>query len=498
MLIGHTSTGSVAVIADEGRKYAMYRQDGTWHLRNYADFPNHIVEERKPETELEWMAWYKVHAAEQELLSIHKRCIEEKAFAGELQRLRRRTQQTIDVLDAAVRKYAKDSTVAELRQSMTEKQWNTITTQGTCPRGCDQVLVKILVQRLEAMRKAAQKRRPGRGWKAPYQRTGTMYLIGLRNKLAQARRVAQAKKEQAARKRLEPLNKFLLHVAHRFDKSLYALHNQSQIRLGPGVTGHSQFNRGRWRSTPGAAGVQLIRGRVVLTTVQRGGKCFAFKMPANWRKAAVGVAHPLGLFCVASKEYPGFYENWGFDTPAQITAVPIAKRPLKDMPHHARMLPACWRILGYSYKGVRVPENVMQRKYAPKYILEEANQEVRRVMIELLTPEILESSGILKVLHRDDFGTLFTAGLPVDAYDLKQHSYGALAYKRSNMPATHDFGMSKDSLTFFVKVVNSTAEPDGSFKDYYLQVPPFVSTAKAAVAWTFGLAEESYQPTFES
>ena len=43
-----------------------------------------------------------------------------------------------------------------------------------------------------------------------------------------------------------------------------------------------------------------------------------------------------------------------------------------------------------------------------------------------------------------------------------------------------------------VKVVNSTAEPDGSFKDYYLRVPPAITKARDAVAWTFDVSPEEY------
>ena len=49
-----------------------------------------------------------------------------------------------------------------------------------------------------------------------------------------------------------------------------------------------------------------------------------------------------------------------------------------------------------------------------------------------------------------------------------------------------------------VKVVNATANPDGSFKDYWLQVPPDVQTARAAVAWTFDVPESEYLLTLAS
>jgi len=47
-------------------------------------------------------------------------------------------------------------------------------------------------------------------------------------------------------------------------------------------------------------------------------------------------------------------------------------------------------------------------------------------------------------------------------------------------------------------VKNSTAEPDGSFKTYYLRVPPHTKTAREAVAWTFAVETDQYRPTIET
>jgi hypothetical protein len=49
-----------------------------------------------------------------------------------------------------------------------------------------------------------------------------------------------------------------------------------------------------------------------------------------------------------------------------------------------------------------------------------------------------------------------------------------------------------------VRVVNSTAEPDGTFKPYWLRVPPATATAHAGVAWTFGLSGLRYGPAVET
>jgi hypothetical protein len=49
-----------------------------------------------------------------------------------------------------------------------------------------------------------------------------------------------------------------------------------------------------------------------------------------------------------------------------------------------------------------------------------------------------------------------------------------------------------------VEVLNSTPEPDGTRKTYFLRVPPNLRTAREAVAWTFGLAGSQYRPERET
>jgi hypothetical protein len=51
-----------------------------------------------------------------------------------------------------------------------------------------------------------------------------------------------------------------------------------------------------------------------------------------------------------------------------------------------------------------------------------------------------------------------------------------------------------DEPLVMVEVVNATPEPDGTRRTYFLRVPPSTRTARAGVAWTFGLTEEEYRP----
>jgi hypothetical protein len=124
----------------------------------------------------------------------------------------------------------------------------------------------------------------------------------------------------------------------------------------------------------------------------------------------------------------------------------------------------------YYWHGVEVPSFVVTRPdwITIRHIETETNAEVRRVMIERYGQErFLADAGAVEI-HRDDFGTLFRKDLP------------------------------NDEPIVMVKVVNSTAEPDGSFKDYFLRVPPQITTAREAVAWTFDLPKEGYRPLLQT
>ena len=124
----------------------------------------------------------------------------------------------------------------------------------------------------------------------------------------------------------------------------------------------------------------------------------------------------------------------------------------------------------YFVHGVMVPAFVVVRPdwITAKHIQQETNVEVRRVMIEKMTPEKYLSESGAKPIHSDDFGTLYRTEVPGD-----------------------------EPLTM-VKVVNSTPEPSGVFKDYWLRVPPDMKTARAAVAWTFSMEENEYDPLIQT
>ena len=125
----------------------------------------------------------------------------------------------------------------------------------------------------------------------------------------------------------------------------------------------------------------------------------------------------------------------------------------------------------YAWHGVRVPEWVIKQPelITVEKIDKEENQEIRRVLLERFGEgRYLEESGA-ELIHEDRYGKLY----------------------RKEIPGDEPLEM--------VRVENATPESDGSRKIYYLRVPPNTcKTAHEAVAWTFGLTPEQYQPIIET
>jgi hypothetical protein len=124
----------------------------------------------------------------------------------------------------------------------------------------------------------------------------------------------------------------------------------------------------------------------------------------------------------------------------------------------------------WAWHGVRVPAWVITNpeRISVARIQAEENTELRRVLLERYGfDRYLHDSGAT-VIHADDVGTLYRAEIP------------------------------GDEPLVMVSVLNSTAEPDGSRKPYFLRVPPDITTARQAVAWTFGTDADRYQPVLET
>jgi len=112
----------------------------------------------------------------------------------------------------------------------------------------------------------------------------------------------------------------------------------------------------------------------------------------------------------------------------------------------------------YAIDGILTRKHPV-RRFTKHFIAHSRNAEERRVLIETVgfNNYVDLCNGLM--LQSDGYGELYQfPALPRDDEGLRM-----------------------------VKVVNSTPEPDGTYKDYFLRVPPNMETAEQAVAWTFGI-----------
>ncbi|MFE7773644.1 DUF6745 domain-containing protein [Streptomyces sp. NPDC057445] len=120
----------------------------------------------------------------------------------------------------------------------------------------------------------------------------------------------------------------------------------------------------------------------------------------------------------------------------------------------------------HAWRGMPVPAEFLDGLSAltPERIRGEENAELRRVMLEFYGYDRYLSESDARPVHRDETGVLWRIAL------------------------------ADDEDVVMVEVLNSTPEPDGTHKTYWLRVPPTTRTAKEGVAWTFGLDASAYEP----
>lgn len=118
----------------------------------------------------------------------------------------------------------------------------------------------------------------------------------------------------------------------------------------------------------------------------------------------------------------------------------------------------------HMWKGVQVPEWMIEQPnlITPSFIDRHPDFLLRRCMIEILTPAQYVASGGAIPIARDETGVLW-----------RKQWWNNDAWAA-------------------VEVVNGTAEPDGTYQHYYLQVPPNLRSPREAVAWTYGMTETDY------
>jgi hypothetical protein len=123
------------------------------------------------------------------------------------------------------------------------------------------------------------------------------------------------------------------------------------------------------------------------------------------------------------------------------------------------------------FHGVRMSERQGSDPdfVTPLRIASWANAERRRVGIERIGLEAFLRGLGAELVQQDDFGKLWRTGEEVAG-----EPYVA------------------------VEVTNATAEADGSYRRYFLRVPPETRSAREAVAWSFGMSAREYRVTVET
>ena len=128
----------------------------------------------------------------------------------------------------------------------------------------------------------------------------------------------------------------------------------------------------------------------------------------------------------------------------------------------------------WAVHGVRVPQQVVEAPdtLTVKQIRDEQNSEVRRVMMDRFTAERFMRESEATLVATDDWGKLWSIPNAPDE-------------PRKGVPLV------------MVEMVNSTPEPDGSWKTYYERVMPTAKTPLEALAWQADLPADVYA-TIES
>ncbi|MDW5323238.1 DUF6745 domain-containing protein [Plantactinospora sp. KLBMP9567] len=124
----------------------------------------------------------------------------------------------------------------------------------------------------------------------------------------------------------------------------------------------------------------------------------------------------------------------------------------------------------HAWRGMPIPAGVAAElpTLTVERIRAERNAEVRRVMLEHFGYDRYLRESRTTAVHRDEYGVLWRLNLP------------------------------QDEPLVMVEVVNATPEPDGTRRTYWLRVPPDTRTARAGVAWTFGVEPERYAPLVQT
>jgi len=146
---------------------------------------------------------------------------------------------------------------------------------------------------------------------------------------------------------------------------------------------------------------------------------------------------------------------------------------LHNESHKAIEYPDGWGF--YAIHGIRVPADIIERPQdlTAERVKSERNAELRRIMMQKLGFDRYVSEIGAKLISTDEVGKLWRV---------------------------------EDEAPFHLaEVINSTPEPDGSVKTYFLPMPDRndltgkqMKSCREAIAWSFGLHASEYRPNVQT
>jgi hypothetical protein len=164
--------------------------------------------------------------------------------------------------------------------------------------------------------------------------------------------------------------------------------------------------------------------------------------------------------------------------------------------------------------GVSVSRRFAMEPPTLGYINSQINTEHRRILLERYGYDRYLQEMKAELRHEDNFGKLWV----VDRTRARNRLWrSAPSPVRRRMPhVPHYSAREAEKIAFkefwrtqrgwdeqtenivLVEMVNSTPEPDGSYRRYFERVDPDIQTAKEAIAWQFRLSAKEYNPKVET
>ncbi|MCC7529178.1 MAG: hypothetical protein IT342_11675 [Candidatus Melainabacteria bacterium] len=187
-----------------------------------------------------------------------------------------------------------------------------------------------------------------------------------------------------------------------------------------------------------------------------------------------------------------FFEKIAFVCKKPVSISINERGSLSNLAGGAWCYPDGWSV--YAPSGLGNPDtNINAPNQITTVDIEGNSWQMRNILIERFGSTRYQTLQKIKSLANGEARTALLEEFGLTNYwsacgakKTQEDSYGAL------------FRILPDTHTSLVRVINSTPEPDGIFKEYFLKVPANMSTAKEAVAWTFGLQPQEYSPDVES